>query len=401
VIVAVAVVPQPPLLVPELAGGAAGETAGLRGACLAAVARFAERGARHWCAIGSRPGDPQRVSPATVGTFGGYGVDVPIRLAPESGPFSADPSRPDQVAPADPFTRPGTPDPRGHGRPAATGPGRDPALPADPGDPAVPGGPAPSGGPSVSGGPARAWQPAGFAGPEQGVMRPPAGPADPTRPDAPAGRSPDGRAAGHALADPAATHRPAVAGPTGMVGSGAATGAWGPPPAPRRDPPIGVDPWPSAAELPLPMLVAGWLRGQVDPDRAVVHGRLVDPATPVADCRRLGAAVAAEIGPTDLAWGLLVLGDGSGPVYPLGGPAEQHRRRVDTAAREALAYADAGALLELDPDLGRELAVSGRAPWQVLAGAARATRIPWRAELLHSSAPYGVTYHVAVWEPAR
>jgi hypothetical protein len=25
----------------------------------------------------------------------------------------------------------------------------------------------------------------------------------------------------------------------------------------------------------------------------------------------------------------------------------------------------------------------------------------WRGELLHSSAPFGVAYHVAVWTPAR
>ena len=43
-----------------------------------------------------------------------------------------------------------------------------------------------------------------------------------------------------------------------------------------------------------------------------------------------------------------------------------------------------------------ELKAAGRAPWQVLAGAARAAGGGWRGELLHDSAPYGVAYFVSV-----
>ncbi len=47
-----AVVPHPPLLVPELAAGAAAETAPLRNACLAA-ARALARGCPRWIAAAS------------------------------------------------------------------------------------------------------------------------------------------------------------------------------------------------------------------------------------------------------------------------------------------------------------------------------------------------------------
>jgi hypothetical protein len=59
--------------------------------------------------------------------------------------------------------------------------------------------------------------------------------------------------------------------------------------------------------------------------------------------------------------------------------------------------ADPAALAALDPDLAAQLWASGRAPWQVLAGAASGRA--WRGELLHSSTPFGVAYHVSVWEP--
>ena len=52
------------------------------------------------------------------------------------------------------------------------------------------------------------------------------------------------------------------------------------------------------------------------------------------------------------------------------------------------------ALAALDPGLAAELAVAGRAPWQVLAAAACGD---WAADLLYSDAPFGVAYHVAVW----
>ncbi len=62
------------------------------------------------------------------------------------------------------------------------------------------------------------------------------------------------------------------------------------------------------------------------------------------------------------------------------------------AVAAALAEADTEALLGLDPALSAELMVAGRAPWQVLAGAAEAGGGSWRGDLGYVAAPYGVTY---------
>lgn len=82
VLVAVAIVPSAPVLVPELAGAAAAETADLREAVLRAAATLPER----WVALGVGTGDQTWQSAA--GTFAGYGVEVGVRLSPEAGPLA-------------------------------------------------------------------------------------------------------------------------------------------------------------------------------------------------------------------------------------------------------------------------------------------------------------------------
>ena len=98
--------------------------------------------------------------------------------------------------------------------------------------------------------------------------------------------------------------------------------------------------------------------------------------------------------------GLLAMGDACAR------PAREDPEVPDPAAKdydeevaEALAAADARWLARLDPALDDELVVAGRAAWQVLAGAARGTRMQGR--LLCMAAPYGVTYLVASWEQCR
>ncbi|MBV8931775.1 MAG: hypothetical protein JOZ47_13210 [Kutzneria sp.] len=145
--------------------------------------------------------------------------------------------------------------------------------------------------------------------------------------------------------------------------------------------------------MPLPALIAGWLRAQAAAERVDV--RLLAPDSPIPRCREFGASIAGHPGQV----GLLVLGDGS-TLHP--GPAGRADDRADAYDRRvsrALAAADAEALLDLDADLGTELNVGGRAAWQALAGAALAAGHRWRADLLYSQAPYGTGYHVAVWEP--
>ncbi|OLP00398.1 hypothetical protein BVU76_21100 [Mycolicibacterium porcinum] len=74
---AIAIVPATPVLVPELVGAAAAEVAGLRAAALAAAAALPP----HWLAVGVGPRDAVFGSDC-VGTFAGYGVDVPVALGP-------------------------------------------------------------------------------------------------------------------------------------------------------------------------------------------------------------------------------------------------------------------------------------------------------------------------------
>jgi hypothetical protein len=79
VLSAIAIIPSAPVLVPELAGTAADEVAELRAAMVAAVATLPPR----WIAIGVGASDGV-VGPEAVGTFAGFGVDVPVRLSPRA-----------------------------------------------------------------------------------------------------------------------------------------------------------------------------------------------------------------------------------------------------------------------------------------------------------------------------
>jgi hypothetical protein len=77
VLSAIAIVPSPPVMVPELARGAAAELADLRDAVFAAAGALPDR----WVAIGAGPCDDV-VGPRAVGTFAGFGADVRVTLGP-------------------------------------------------------------------------------------------------------------------------------------------------------------------------------------------------------------------------------------------------------------------------------------------------------------------------------
>lgn len=146
-------------------------------------------------------------------------------------------------------------------------------------------------------------------------------------------------------------------------------------------------------DLPLPALVAAWLRVRAGAES--VRTELIAGDTSPADCAMFGEKLAAtdEGDPT----GLLVVGDGSARRNTAP-PGEEDERAegFDAAVAAALSGADPQALLDIDPVLASELRVAGRVPWQVLAGLGRAGS--WRGELLYSDAPRGVGYHVARWE---
>lgn len=142
--------------------------------------------------------------------------------------------------------------------------------------------------------------------------------------------------------------------------------------------------------MPLPLLVGGWLTaGRV---RSFVA---VDPATPAADCADLGRDLAGSAGRV----ALLVMGDGAvrrNEHAP--DPSDGRAAGFDAAAAEALGAGDPAGLLRLDAGLATELLSAGRAPWQVLAGAADGAT--WQAALRYAGAPYGVGYVVAGWRRA-
>ena len=86
-----AVVPQPPLLVPELAAGAAAEIGRLREPAAQRAVRRLAAAASSWVAIGADAGGRRTVAPETVGTLRGFGVDVAVSLGPGVHGAAADP----------------------------------------------------------------------------------------------------------------------------------------------------------------------------------------------------------------------------------------------------------------------------------------------------------------------
>jgi hypothetical protein len=153
--------------------------------------------------------------------------------------------------------------------------------------------------------------------------------------------------------------------------------------------------------LPLSLTVGAWLLNRCD-TAAPRRGQAVGPDAPAA-CLLLGRDLIRRHGQApESRVALLVMGDGSAcregkaPGYD-----DPRAQPYDDAVAVALAGADAGALRDLDPGLSAQLKVAGRAPWQVLAGAAQAAGGKWRGDLSYYAAPYGVAYFVATWEPAR
>ena len=142
--------------------------------------------------------------------------------------------------------------------------------------------------------------------------------------------------------------------------------------------------------LPLAVLVGGWLtRGR---HRSFVA---VDPVLDATECGALGAELAASAERV----ALLVMGDGSAR-HDVKGPGYVDSRAAgfDVDVRAAFATADWDVLAALDLDVANELLVAGRAPWQVLAGAAKTVAAQAKSAVETTFVtPYGVGYHVAAW----
>ncbi|MCP2299892.1 hypothetical protein APR11_006351 [Nocardia amikacinitolerans] len=153
--------------------------------------------------------------------------------------------------------------------------------------------------------------------------------------------------------------------------------------------------------LPLPTLIAGWLRGRVAP-AARATARLIAADTSAARCLELGAALRAELDADDEPRGVLVVADGAATLT-VKSPGYLDERAVPLQAEldRALSAGDRAALRALDPALCAELAVSGRAAYQVLGGLFAADPSDPSVETHYRDAPFGVGYHVSVWRPER
>jgi hypothetical protein len=142
--------------------------------------------------------------------------------------------------------------------------------------------------------------------------------------------------------------------------------------------------------LPPSLAVAAWLlRGWgASPVRGIGVGEELDPERCLAVGREIAGAA------TRVA--LLVMGDGSAcRTVKAPGYLDERAEGFDARVAAALAAADGAALAALDPALGQDLRAAGRAPWQLLAGAAEGAGL--KGELLYEAAPYGVGYLVSAW----
>jgi hypothetical protein len=160
---------------------------------------------------------------------------------------------------------------------------------------------------------------------------------------------------------------------------------------------LGASPDLSAAVAPGPALppslaVAAWLLGHARWPSVPVAGLGVGEHLGADRCRETGAGIAERPGRV----ALLVMGDGSAcRSVKAPGYFDERADAFDAEAARALAAADVAALGMLDEKLAGEVKAAGRAPWQVLAGAADNADL--QGKLLYDDAPYGVGYLVAAW----
>ncbi|MFI9626214.1 class III extradiol dioxygenase subunit B-like domain-containing protein [Streptomyces sp. NPDC052042] len=158
---------------------------------------------------------------------------------------------------------------------------------------------------------------------------------------------------------------------------------------------LGRGPGPVAAadrSLPPSLAVGAWLLAQARWKAAPVEGLGVGEPLETERCVATGRDLAARADRV----ALLVMGDGSAcRTLKAPGYLDERAEAFDAAAARALGAADPAALIALDESLAHELMAAGRAPWQVLAGAAEGADLSGR--LLYEDAPYGVGYMVAAW----
>ncbi|MFI2615467.1 class III extradiol dioxygenase subunit B-like domain-containing protein [Streptomyces sp. NPDC018584] len=145
-------------------------------------------------------------------------------------------------------------------------------------------------------------------------------------------------------------------------------------------------------ELPPSLAVAAWLLERTRWSTAPLEGLGVGEPLAAERCIQLGGEIAGRADRV----ALLVMGDASAcRTLKAPGYLDERAAGFDEEVGRALGAADVAALKALDAELAHELKAVGRAPWQVLAGAAEGAALS--GELLYEDAPYGVGYLVAAW----
>lgn len=187
--------------------------------------------------------------------------------------------------------------------------------------------------------------------------------------------------------------------PGGLAAYGVDLPVTAPPGPPTAAPPAerAADRLPAeqtADRLPVDLAVGAWLLREAGWSTPVLSVGVRADLAPEA-ATELGRELAGRADRV----GVLALGEGSARRRRTGpGGWDERAEPFDVALAEALARADTAALTGLDPDLAGRLMVTGRAPWQVLAGAAGTEGgRPLTGRLHYAAAPYGVSYLVAVW----
>jgi hypothetical protein len=188
-----------------------------------------------------------------------------------------------------------------------------------------------------------------------------------------------------------------------VAGAGAATATWDPDDrldlsayAPAAYAPAGTAAAGSRVKPGLPLALG---LGALLLDSAGYAGprllQAVDESESAGACLRLGREIAGAAARV----AVLAVGDGSARRTPSApGHLDERAAPFDDAVRHAISNGDMAALAGLDPVLARDLMATGRAAWQVLAGAMGTSTRP-RTEIPYADAPFGVAYLVAVLYP--
>ncbi|MER6495838.1 class III extradiol dioxygenase subunit B-like domain-containing protein [Streptomyces griseorubiginosus] len=193
---------------------------------------------------------------------------------------------------------------------------------------------------------------------------------------------------------------PGVDGGVGVGVRPGADGGEGVGVRPGADGALGVDAGPGADHgddeeprpLPTSLAVAAWLLERTGWSDAPIEGLGVGEPLEPERCIQTGRGIAGRAERV----ALLVMGDASAcRTLKAPGYLDERAAPFDAEVARALGAADVAALRALDAELAYELKASGRAPWQILAGAAEGAGLG--GSLLYEDAPYGVGYVVAAW----